>query len=57
MYKVAVVKKFYVREIATVNLSKIYFLENAEKTCNPKNRDLNHDLIKIIKEIITEVVI
>ena len=57
MYKVAVVKKFYVREIATVNLSKIYFLENAKKTCNPKNRDLNHDLIKIIKEIITEVVI
>ena len=43
MYKVAVVKKFYVHEIAAVNLSKIYFLKNAKKTCKPNNRDLNRD--------------
>ena len=34
-------KKFYVRKIATVNLSKIYFLKNAKKTSKPNNRDLN----------------
>ena len=33
-------KKYYVHEIATVNLSKIYFLKNA---CKPSKRDLNHD--------------
>ena len=31
-------KKFYVHEIAAVNLSKIYFLKNAKKTCKPKNQ-------------------
>ena len=36
-------QKFYVHEIAAVNLSKIYFLTNAKKTCKPSNRDLNHD--------------
>ena len=36
-------KKFYVHEIAPVNLSKIYFLENAKKTCKSNNRDLNRD--------------
>ena len=36
-------KKFYVQEIAAVNLSNIYFLKNSEKTCKPNNRDLNHD--------------
>ena len=30
-------------EIAAVDLSKIYFLENAKKACKPNNRDLNHD--------------
>ena len=36
-------KKFYVHEIAAVDLSKIYFLENAKKICKPNNRDLNCD--------------
>ena len=36
-------KKFYVHEIAAVNLSKIYFLKNAKKTRKPNNFDLNHD--------------
>ena len=35
--------KFYVHEIATVNLSKIYFLKNAKKTYKPNNRDLNRN--------------
>ena len=35
--------KFYVHEIAAVDLSKIYFLKNAKKTCKPNNRDLNRD--------------
>ena len=43
VYKVAVVKRFYVPESAAVNLSKIYFLKNAKKTCKPNNRDLNRD--------------
>ena len=30
-------KKFYVHEIAAVNLSKIYFLKNAKKPCKPTN--------------------
>ena len=30
-------------EIATVDLSKIYFLKNAKKTCKPNNRELNRD--------------
>ena len=37
--------KFYGPEIAAVNLSKIYFLKNAKKTCKPNNRDLNRDWI------------
>ena len=37
--------KCYVPEIATVNLSKIYFLKNAKKTCKPNNLDLNRDWI------------
>ena len=35
--------KFYVHGIAAVNLSKIYFLKNAMKTCKPNNRDLIPD--------------
>ena len=38
-------KKFYAYEIAAVNLSKIFFLKNAKKTCKPNNRDLNRDWI------------
>ena len=34
-------KKFYVHDIADVNLLKIYFLKNAKKTCKPNYRDLN----------------
>ena len=44
--KFYVQEKFYVREIAAVNLSKIYFLKNAKKTSKPNNRDLNGDWIK-----------
>ena len=36
-------EKFYVHEIASVYLSKNYFLKNAKKTCKPNNRDLNRD--------------
>ena len=36
-------KKFYVHEIAALNLSKIYFLNNAKETCKPNNRDSNRD--------------
>ena len=38
-------KKFYVHEIAAVDLSKIYFLKNVKKTCKPNNHDLNRDRI------------
>ena len=38
-----VYKKFYIHEIAAINLSKIYFLKNAKKTCKPNNCDLNRD--------------
>ena len=41
-------EKFYVHEIPAVNLSKMYFLKKAKKTCKPNNRDLNRDW-KIIK--------
>ena len=34
-------KKFYVHEIAAVDLSK--FIKNAKKTCKPNNCDLNRD--------------
>ena len=40
-----VYKKFYVHEIAAVNLSINYFLKNAKKICKPNNRDLNRDWI------------
>ena len=43
VYKVAVVKKFYVHEIVAVNLSKLYFLKNSKKTRKPNNCDLNRD--------------
>ena len=36
-------KKFYVHENTAIDLSKIYFLKNAKKTCKLKNRDLNHN--------------
>ena len=42
-------KKFYIHEIAAVNLSKIYFLKNAKKTCKPNNRDLNRGWIILFK--------
>ena len=36
-------KKFYVLEIAAVNLSKMYFLKKAKKTCKPNNHVLKYD--------------
>ena len=36
-------KKFYVHEIAAVDLLKIYFLKNAKKACKPNNGDLNRN--------------
>ena len=48
MYKVAVLRTFYVHENAAVDLSKIYFLKNTKKTCKPNNLDLNRDWISII---------
>ena len=36
-------EKFYVHETAAVDLSKIYFLKNAKKTCKSNNRDLNRN--------------
>ena len=38
-----VYEKFYVHEIAAVNLSKICFLKNAKKTCKPNKHDLNRN--------------
>ena len=40
-----VYEKFYVHKIAAVDLSKIYVLKNAMKTCKPNNRHLNRDWI------------
>ena len=42
-------EKFYLQQIAAVNLSKIYFLKNAKKTCKPNNRDLNRDWKRKLK--------
>ena len=36
-------QKIYDHEIAALNFSKNYFLENAKKTCKPNNRDLDRD--------------
>ena len=38
-----VYRKFYVHEIAAIDLSKIYFLKNAKKTCKPNKRNLNRN--------------
>ena len=43
-----VYEKFYVHEIAAVDLSKIYFLKNAMKTCKPNN-DWMIALVKAFK--------
>ena len=40
-------KKCYVHEIAALNLSKIYLLKNAKKTCKPNSRNLNRDWINL----------
>ena len=45
MSQKVVYEKFYVHEIAAVDLSKICFLKNAMKTCKRKNCDLNRDWI------------
>ena len=36
--------------MAAVNLSKIYFLKNAKKTCKPNNRDLNRDWVNPVEQ-------
>ena len=36
-------KRKKLHEIAAVDLSKIYFLKNAKKTCKPNYCDLNRD--------------
>ena len=41
--KIYVLEKILRTRICAVNLSKIYFLKNAKKTCKPNNRDLNRD--------------
>ena len=33
-------KKLYAHKIVSVNLSKIYFLKSAKKTCKPNNRQI-----------------
>ena len=49
-------EKFYVHEIAAVDLSKIYFLKNTKKTCKPNNRDLNRDwIIEILVEYLQDL--
>ena len=49
-------EKFYVQEIAAVDLSKIYFLKNTKKTCKPNNRDLNPDwIIEILVEYLQDL--
>ena len=41
-------KKFYVFKITAVNLSKIYFMKNAKRTCKPNKPDLNRDWIRYL---------
>ena len=41
-------EKVYVHEITAVNLSEIYFLKNAKKTCISNNRDLNLDWLNLL---------
>ena len=48
-----VYEKFYVHEIAAVDLSKIYFLKNAKKTCKPNNHDLNRDWTITLSNVCT----
>ena len=40
-------RKLYVHKITAVNVSKIYFLKNAKKSCKPNNRGLNRDWKKL----------
>ena len=44
-------KKFHIHEISAINLSKIYFLKNAKKTCKPNNHDFNDWIIKTISQL------
>ena len=52
-----VYEKFYVKEIAAVNLSKIYFLKNTKKECKPNNPDLNHNWIKTPERLSTLLIV
>ena len=40
-------EKFYAHEFAAEDLSEIYFLKKAKKTCKPNNRDLNRNWIML----------
>ena len=42
-------KKFYLHEIAAVDISKIYFLKNEKKTCKPNNLDFKSRLKKKLR--------
>ena len=44
-------KKFHIHKISAINLSKIYFLKNAKKTCKPNNHDFNDWIIKTISQL------
>ena len=49
-------KKFYIHEIAAVDVSKTNLLKNTKKTCKPSNHDINRDwkkklVTKILKTL------
>ena len=49
-------EKFYVHEIAAVDLSKIYFLKNAIKTCKPNDtRFLSRKILSLFRRPSTQV--
>ena len=48
-----VYEKFYVHEIAAVNLSKIYFLKNAKKTCKTNNHDWKNKTVALHLTLLT----
>ena len=49
--------KFYVHEVAAVDLSKSYFLKNAKKTCKANNRYLNRDWVKAVVKLQVSAII
>ena len=49
--------KFYVHEVAAVDLSKSYFLKNAKKTWKANNRYLNRDWVKAVVKLQVSAII